>query len=159
MTVRRTRTVEVAVDGVPAPRWRGKLRRFCSLVMQEAGAVGWELSLLLCDDSRMMDLNRRYRGAERPTDVLSFPGHLEPTPHGRPLRGRAVTGDIAFSLDTLRRNAREYGVSVDEELKRLVVHGILHCAGMDHGSDRHGKMLALQESLLAALEKERIIGK
>jgi probable rRNA maturation factor len=153
----QARTVEVVVDGVPAPRWRGRLRRFCARALREAGAGQWDLSLLLCGDVRMADLNGRYRGKARPTDVLSFPREASLRRNTMPVRGAAVTGDIAISLDTLRRNAREYGVTEDEELKRLVVHGILHCAGMDHGTGKGRTMLSLQERLLSALREERII--
>jgi len=51
----------------------------------------------------------------------------------------------------------DYGVSEDEELKRLVVHGILHCAGMDHGAGKGRGMLSLQRTLLSVLREERII--
>ena len=69
-----------------------------------------------------------------------------------------MTGDIAISLPALGRNARKFGVSENEELKRLVVHGILHLAGMDHGRGKGGAMLSLQEDLLERLGAERIIG-
>ena len=69
-----------------------------------------------------------------------------------------VTGDIAISLPALRRNADAYGVSENEEMKRLLVHGLLHLAGMDHGRGKSGKMLALQETLLDKLRTERIFG-
>ncbi len=59
----------------------------------------------------------------------------------------------------MRRNALDFEVSEDEELKRLVVHGILHCAGMDHGAGKGRGMLVFQERLLDALKEVRIIGK
>jgi probable rRNA maturation factor len=62
-------------------------------------------------------------------------------------------------MDTLRRNARAFDVTEDEELKRLLVHGILHLAGMDHGSGKGREMLSLQERLLERLKEERIIEK
>jgi len=151
------RSVDVAVQGIPSPRWAGRLRRFCERVLLEAGAAGWELSLLLCDDERMRQLNGRYRGKDRPTDVLSFPRESSRRWRARPARGARITGDVAISMDTLKRNAREFEVTVDEELKRLVVHGILHCVGMDHGSGKGREMLVLQERLLRALKEERII--
>lgn len=144
------RSIEIAVDGIPAPRWRKRLSRFCATTLTSAGFAQWEISFLLCDDERITTLNGRYRGMQRPTDVLSFPGDEEGT-------GGAVVGDIAISLDTLRRNAAAFGVSEEEELKRLVVHGVLHLSGMDHGRGKGRKMLALQEQLLERLQAERII--
>jgi probable rRNA maturation factor len=110
----------------------------------------WEISLLLCDDERIESLNERYRGIKRPTDVLSFCGESGGTPGG-------VTGDIAISIDTLRRNAVEFGVTEEEELKRLIIHGILHLAGMDHGRGKGRQMLVLQEKLMEGLRAARII--
>jgi probable rRNA maturation factor len=153
------RMVEVAVEGTSAPRWKGKLVRFCGRVMEEVKASEWELSVLLCDDRRMRRLNARYRGKDRSTDVLSFPAEAEGRARAASLRGAAVRGDIAVSVDMLRSNARRFGVTDDEELKRLLIHGILHCAGMDHGRGRSGTMLALQERLLDALKEVRIIRK
>jgi probable rRNA maturation factor len=151
--------VEVAVEGIAAPRWRGRLRPFCERVMKEVEASAGELSILLCGDQRMSALNARYRGKDGPTDVLSFPGGNRALHRAGALEGAAVAGDIAISMDTLQRNARAFGVTDDEELKRLLIHGILHCAGMDHGAGKGRGMLALQGRLLDALKEVRIIGK
>ena len=148
VTVGGARTVEVAASGVALPRWSARLARFCRHVLREAGAEGWDISILLCDDGMISDLNRKYRGIARPTDVLSFSRSVDP------LR---VAGDIAISWDTLRRNAKEYGVSADGELKRLTTHGILRLAGMDHGRGKGRAMLALQERIVEKLRAERII--
>ncbi len=137
----RVRSVEVVVEGVPAPRWRVAVGRFCAAILAEAGYDAWEVAVLLCGDERIAELNGRYRGKSGPTDVLSFPREETPT------AGR-VTGDVAISLPMLRRNAASFGVGEDEELKRLLAHGMLHLAGMDHGRGRGGAMLALQEKLL-----------
>lgn len=149
------RSVALTVDGVPRPSWAARLTRFCSIALAAAGFAAWEISILLCDDGRMQELNSRYRGKDRPTDVLSFGDE----PHTRPTAeaDRVVRGDIAISLDTLRRNAAAYGVTDDEELKRLVVHGLLHLAGMDHGRGKGRGMLARQEKLLSELRAERVV--
>ena len=151
----RARRVEVAVQGIPMPRWRQALVRFSARVLARIDAEGWDVSLLLCNDERMAQLNSRYRGGQGPTDVLSFGREARRGARRKPLAN--VAGDIAVSLETMRRNARRLGASDDEELKRLVVHGILHLAGMDHGSGRGKEMLSLQEQLLARLKEERII--
>ncbi|HOX92511.1 MAG TPA: rRNA maturation RNase YbeY, partial [Spirochaetales bacterium] len=113
------------------------------------GQDGWDLSLLVCDDAFIVNLNEQYRNKEGPTDVLSFEqGERYETPDGM----RFLAGDIVISLDALARNAQDFSVSVDEELRRLVIHGILHLSGMDHASnDPSEPMLLRQESLLAQL--------
>lgn len=143
-------SIEIAVQGVSVPSWRKGLSRFCARALTAAGFTQWELSLLLCDDTRIASLNGRYRGMHRPTDVLSFSGESEGTPG-------FLSGDIALSLDMLRRNAVAFGVTEDEELKRLIIHGILHLAGMDHGRGKGRQMLDLQENLLESLRAARII--
>ena len=86
-----------------------------------------ELSILLTDDKEIHTLNRDYRGKDKPTDVLSFA-----TLDGQLLPGMTSLGDLVISIPTTRRQAKEYGVSFDAELKRLVIHGILHLMGYDH---------------------------
>jgi probable rRNA maturation factor len=146
-----SRSVEVVVDGVSARVRPERLTRFCSRALRAAGFTTWEVAVLLCGDRRIRELNRRFRGKPDPTDVLSFPRE-----EGR--KGEPVCGDIAVSLDTLGRNALRFGTSENEEMKRLLVHGLLHLAGMDHGRGKSGKMLALQEELLLQLQPDMIYG-
>ena len=84
----------------------------------------------------MRRLNSRFRGKSRPTDVLSFPA----------ASANGFAGDIAISLDIAERNARLLGHSVADEIRILILHGILHLAGYDHESDQ-GEM-AKKEILL-----------
>lgn len=139
--------IEITVVGVKVPPWRPRLAAFCATVVRSLGLEGRDLSILLCGDARMTGLNARYRAITRPTDVLSFPR-----------RGAGgLAGDLAISLETLERNAAAYGVSQDEELKRIAIHGILHLAGMDHGRGKGRTMMRMQSRLLKKLEGERII--
>lgn len=152
------RGVEVAVQGVPMPAWAARLAAFARKAKARIGMVG-EISLLLCDDAFIRGLNRRYRGKDRPTDVLSFRpadgGGLFPDDAG-------TAGDLAISLETMARSAEAGGRSLEDELKRLVVHGLLHLAGMDHGEGEdpdapEGPMLLRQEKTLRRLAKEQIL--
>ncbi len=141
------RGIEVVVEGVPSPRWKPRLARFCATVLARVSPGPWDVSVLLCGDQRMAELNSRYRGIAGPTDVLSFP-------RGEP---GVLAGDLAVSIETVGRNAAAWGVATDEELRRVVVHGILHLAGMNHGRGR-GSAMARRESVLAReLGGERII--
>jgi probable rRNA maturation factor len=99
-----------------------------------------ELSILLVNDRRMRILNHTYRGIDRTTDVLSFPQneYITPPPlaDGRrkpiPLTSDIVLGDIVINLHKTVRQAEEYGVPFNDELKRLLIHGLLHLTGYDH---------------------------
>jgi probable rRNA maturation factor len=80
-----------------------------------------DVSLSLVSDREMRSLNRRWRGKDKPTDVLSFP-----------LQAGRHLGDVVISLDTARRQSIEGGWPLSVELRRLLAHELLHCAGHDH---------------------------
>ena len=145
--------VEISLEGMEAPTWIEQARRFALAVLAGLGKDAWDLSLLFCDDAFITGLNRQYRERDETTDVLSFEqGATYRNPFGEE---RVLAGDIVISLDALARNAEEFGVSLDDELKRLIVHGILHLAGMDHeDNDASRPMLILQEKTLADLRDQ-----
>src|ERR1700678_1167499 len=93
---------------------------------------GAELSVLLCDDEVIACLNARWRGQERPTNVLSFPAPALP---GAAPDGKMPLGDIAVAYETVVREAGEQGKAVADHLSHLVVHGFLHLLGYDHHMD------------------------
>jgi probable rRNA maturation factor len=148
---RQPRVVEIAADGVSMPRGQARLTGFCAKALAAAGHSSWQVSLLICGDERMTTLNSRYRGRNEPTDVLTFPDE-----EGR--KEGPVRGDVAICLPALCRNAAAFEVTENEEMKRLLIHGLLHLAGMDHGRGKSGEMLALQEELLKELRSENIFG-
>jgi probable rRNA maturation factor len=148
--------VDVNAGDLPLPPWAEASGRFARRVLEELGRDGWNLSVLYCGDPFIRDLNSRYRNLDEATDILSFPQGEGPGIPGVP--DEVTAGDLVISLDTLAENARYFGVSVDEELRRLLIHGILHLDGMDHATNNETEpMLRLQESLLTSLAGERII--
>lgn len=146
--------VEISVEGVDTPAWLDRAREFASAVLAKLDKDRWDLSILVCDDAFIRGLNRQYRDKDEPTDVLSFSqGDSYKDPDGVE---RFLAGDIVISVDGLARNAAEFGVDADEELRRLIAHGILHLAGMDHeDNDPSRPMLLLQEEILRDLGTER----
>ena len=90
-----------------------------------------ELSILLTDDAAIADLNSQWRGKSGPTNVLSFPAEPDPTPLGVPL----LLGDVAIALETLSAEALDAGISLEDHLRHLIVHGVLHLCGYDHEND------------------------
>ena len=94
-------------------------------------------SVRLVSDETIRRYNRQFRGRNQPTDVLSFPaGDRE---SGLP----GYLGDILISVETARRNARRYGLRLEEEITVLALHGVLHLLGYDHDQD-HGQMARLE---------------
>ena len=83
-----------------------------------------ELGIVLTGDAPVRELNRRWRGLDRATDVLSFAYDVEPGPF--------VNGDLIVSMDRVTEQAKRFRVSRGRELARLVIHGALHLAGLDH---------------------------
>jgi probable rRNA maturation factor len=136
--------------------WFDGCRVFVLKVLEKLGIDNWEVSILFCDDSFIAELNARYRGIAAPTDVLSFSqagGEASPSPGEE---RRVLAGDIIISLAAMRRNAETAAVSENEEIKRLLVHGLLHLKGMDH-EEASSDMLNRQENLLREFSKEKIV--
>ena len=145
------------------PPWGKALGGFVRKVLGELGKDNRDISVLLCDDKTITEFNRRYRRKNEATDILSFvraEGDCFPNPNRRLAAERRHMGDIAVSLDTLRENARRFGICEDEELRRLLIHGILHLDGMDHKTNKKTEpMLRLQEKILSDLKGQRILSK
>jgi probable rRNA maturation factor len=106
---------------------RRTLARKARAALEALGLGGSELSVSLVRDGEIRELNRRYRGHDRATDVLAFA--LREGEFGAV--GGAL-GDVVISLDTARRQALEHRGRLTDEVDRLLVHGILHLAGYDH---------------------------
>jgi probable rRNA maturation factor len=110
-----------------------------------------ELSVTFVDNDRIQEINREYRGKDKPTDVISFA--LEELGEGEIQISGAnmprVLGDIIISTDKAREQATDYGHSVERELGFLAVHGFLHLLGYDHETEAEEKeMFDLQRSIL-----------
>jgi probable rRNA maturation factor len=121
------------------PLGRVELARLCSLLLEALGLRGCRFDLRLVDDAGMAALNRKARGFPGPTNVLSFPSGEEP-------RKGAFLGDLVLSVETLAREAHLYGQEPTEHTARLLAHGLLHLAGLEHGET----MDALTETAVEA---------
>ena len=118
------------------------LVRFVDRARQAAGLKGM-VDVLVTSNSEMKTLNRRFRGKDKPTDVLSFPAAAD-TPR------KKFAGEIAISAEMAAQNARSLGHPPAQEIKILVLHGILHLRGYDHEQD-HGQMAKRERQLRARL--------
>ena len=111
---------------------------------QDAVGLNGQVTVLLTTDRTLRDLNRRFRGKDEATDVLSFPS-TNPAPGPE-----KIAGDVAISVETARRQATEQGHALGVELRVLMLHGLLHLAGYDHETDT-GKMQRRERQLRARL--------
>ena len=119
------------------------LARFLNRARAEAGIEG-EVHVLLANDATLRRLNRQFCGKNAATDVLSFPAAES---------GAGVAGDLAISLETAARQAARFGHSLRDEVRVLLLHGVLHLAGFDHEADA-GEMAAREADLRRKLGVE-----
>jgi probable rRNA maturation factor len=116
----------------PAELNRRNLERFAQVLRAEV-ADGAAFQCLVTDDRELRRLNREFLGKDYATDVLSFPEERFPT------AAAEWSGEISISAQRARAQARVYGHSIDDEIRILMLHGVLHLMGMDHETDR-GRM-------------------
>ena len=117
--------------------------------VEEAG--GGEAAVAFVSDRRMRELNKFFRGKDGTTDVLSFPHQPDEFEaalgaEGQQERAQTFLGDIVISAEQAARQAEENGLSLEAEIKQLILHGLLHLCGYDHEAD-HGEMNARELEL------------
>jgi probable rRNA maturation factor len=117
------------------------LSRFLNRARTAVGLDG-EVDVLLTSDAEIKRLNRAFRKKNKATDILSFPASSE-VPE--------IAGDLAISLDTAARQAAEHGHTLRDELRILLLHGLLHLAGQDHETDS-GEMATREATLRRQLK-------
>ncbi|MCR4938533.1 MAG: rRNA maturation RNase YbeY [Treponemataceae bacterium] len=155
-------------EGMDPPAWIDKVAPFADKVLEKLDKNDWEVSFFFCSLPFIQRLNKEYRSIDSATDILSF----EEGSEYQDEEGKTVfaAGDIAICIDVFVKNALEFGVSADEELKRLIIHGLMHLSGMDHGeahigkdrtfeggSEEDRKMLVLQEDFVEYFASESLI--
>ena len=124
------------------------LRKAAQRLLREEGPARAEVSVLLTDDATVHEMNRAYRGYDRPTDVLSF-ALQEQIPDAPPmpaLPGQPVLlGDVIISIDTAERQANALGITLESELALLTVHGILHLLGYEDETESGAARMRVRE--------------
>jgi probable rRNA maturation factor len=119
------------------------VHRAASAACEEAGVSVGEVSIVLCDDARIQELNRDFRGKDKPTNVLSFPSNETEN-------GVRFYGDIAIAFETLIHEAMEENKRVDAHLSHLAAHGTLHLLGFDHETDSEAENMESRETKILA---------
>ena len=128
--------IAIEADWPSPPDWENLALRAARALTQVAPELDNSrlcVSLLFADDAEVHELNREWRGKDKPTNVLSFPmlerqDLLDLSPDGPP----ELLGDIALALETCEREAADKGLRLDQHATHLIVHGLLHLAGHDH---------------------------
>ncbi len=130
----------LALESLPSLS-KSALARFLNRTRTLVDLPG-EVELLLTSDLELKRLNKAFRGKNKPTDVLSFPTPPEISAHH--------AGDLAISLDTAARQAAAHGHALRDEVRILILHGLLHLAGEDHETDS-GQMASRESTLRTQL--------
>ena len=133
------------VDGVQLPPLDyPKIENWIARVAADHGKMVGEVSYIFCDDPKIIEVNRQFLNHDYFTDIITFDT----------TRGKLLGGDMFISLDTVRSNAEQIGESYDRELRRVIVHGILHLCGInDKGPGEREIMEANENRALAMLDE------
>ncbi len=148
--------IDILIENIDSPPWIDNVQGFLLILLKKLEIDNWEFSVTLCDDNYISMLNKEYRNKNNATDVLTFAQDDEPLPFNNENMLHNV-GDIIISLHTLIENVEYFGVGEEEELKRLLVHGVLHLYGMDHEDNSPDQdMLRFQEKILTEMTEVKI---
>ena len=116
-------------------------------ILEELNHPDKEIGILFVDDREIRELNEQYLKRDRPTNVISFPMAQGEFSEINP----QLLGDVVISVETAISEARESGLSLEEEIAFLLIHGILHLLGYNHTGRDGGRMEVVQEDLIAKL--------
>ncbi|MBP8824254.1 MAG: rRNA maturation RNase YbeY [Flavobacteriales bacterium] len=132
-----------AIDVTNAFRGRDQLRKWLRTVASDHGHAIGELTFVLLSDKALLPYNQRYLGHDEYTDVITFDLQT----------GNGISGDILISYDRIRDNARTFGASAQDELHRVMVHGLLHLLGhSDKSTAKRAAMRSMEDKYLALLK-------
>ncbi|EHO68696.1 rRNA maturation RNase YbeY [Segatella maculosa] len=131
-------------DGIAMPKLKRRLlNRWIKAVAESYGRKVGEIGYMFVDDAKILAVNNNYLGHDYYTDIITFDYD----------EGDTINGDLVISLDTVRTNATQFGKDYDEELHRVIIHGVLHLCGInDKGPGEREIMEANENKALALLK-------
>jgi len=128
-------------DDVRMPKFAHRsVSKWIKAVAEGYGFKIGELGYMFCSDQRLLEINKEYLGHDYFTDIITF-DYVEDD---------VINGDIAISVDTVAKNAVEYGVTFEQELMRVMIHGVLHLTGQADKTDTEFKEMKEKEALALA---------
>ncbi len=138
--------IDITVHEIKKELKTENIEKICNNILKLLQIENWEISLVICGDDFIKNLNREYRDRDEATDVLSFPQiEGESVPESEEF----YAGDIVISIDSVEKNSSYFNVDINEEFSRLLIHGILHLKGMVHETnDEDQEMIKYQEVIL-----------
>ena len=128
-----------------------QLRKDIEILLDALNYANYDISILLTTNAGIRKYNREYRHKDKPTDIISFPYHTT-LQAGQRIKVKAPEdknlGDIVISVDYVLQEAKKLGVTFEQRLKRLLVHGVCHLLGYDHVLDQDYKIMLKKEMAL-----------
>lgn len=112
-----------------------KIKSWIKFTIENEGFFCGDLSFIFCSDDYLLKMNREYLDHDYFTDIITFNYVVD----------KNVSGDIFISVDRVKENANEYNVSFEEELKRVIIHGVLHLIGFDDKDKSSQSMMTMKE--------------
>jgi rRNA maturation RNase YbeY len=148
-------TIEVFNEGITLPYEDvslQKVKKIASAVSDRLDLKNVSLTVIMTGDTYIRKINKEFRGHDEPTDVIAFSNRDNPFPSADSVTEEI--GDVYISLERAHRQAAEYRVSLTDEVKRLIIHGILHLVGYDHErSDEDEEiMLRMEDDLCGVID-------
>ena len=150
------RKVKVFTEGETSLPYSGITKKYIlsvsEKVLEHTETDNVSVSVILTDNEKIHKINREYRGKDKSTDVISFAYRDDPFPViDNPME---ELGDIYISLEKASEQAVEYGVTLSEELKRLIIHGVLHLLGYDHelSAEEEKRMNLLEDKIFDSIK-------
>lgn len=137
--------ISFQTDNVRMPRIsRGLVREWVKRVAESYGCTENGIGYIFCDDDRIIEVNRQFLGHDYYTDIITFDFSS----------GRKISGELYISLDTVKSNSEKFATSYEEELHRVIIHGVLHLCGInDKGPGERAIMEAAENRALEMLRK------
>lgn len=134
--------IQYIAEGIQLPKLEKlKINRWIKAIAAEHGKKTGEIAYIFCNDDRILEVNKQYLQHDYYTDIITF-DYSE---------GFMISGDIFISIDTVKSNANEFGVTFEQELLRILIHGILHLCGQDDKTMELREQMTQKEN--RALEK------
>lgn len=112
-----------------------QFRNWIKKVISSEAKTEGEISFIFCDDTYLLKINQDFLNHDTYTDIISFDNSL----------GNELSGDVFISIERVIENAKEYGVTFEEELRRVVIHGVLHFCGYKDKSEEEQRIMTLKE--------------
>lgn len=141
--------IQWLVTGVELPRLDyGLLERWIYAVAEVHGRIPGELSYMFCDDEEILRVNREFLSHDYYTDIITFDY----------CRGKLLRGDMVISLDTVRSNSEVQNVAYEDELLRVIIHGVLHLCGINDKGPGEREIMEENENRALALYRRLLTG-